>query len=109
MIAAHYSPRANNFGTDVFDIVTNLALHEHTVGFDDANFFPGNMCVCWPGKLGVIQLHIGEHCHIAFHHVGGIPATKQTHLNDSNVDRTVGKPPEGHGSNDFEVTQPCFN
>ena len=54
VIAAHDSPRANDFGTDVFDIVTNLTLHEHTVGFDDANFFPGDMRMCRPGKLGVI-------------------------------------------------------
>ena len=61
------------------------------------------------GELSVVERHVGEHCDVALYDIGCIPAAKQTHLDDSDVDGTVGEPTKCDRRHDVEVTEPSVD
>ena len=54
----------------------------------------------------MVEADVGHHRHAGVHHVGGVPAAAESHLEDRHIDRPVGEPAQGGPGQDLEPGQP---
>ena len=93
---------------DRHEVGPGLADDHHAPLFDDPGLVLGDALQCGPEHVGVVVAEVGQHGHVAVHHVGGVPRAAQSHLDHHGVDGVVGEPRPGGRREQFEAGGALF-